>query len=280
VVRKLDPADFRAARCVLEPGDFALSDNDPDPPPADLIGEAEWHGIMDLPDDVAVRTTSHQGSRVAVLHELIGAWAEAFPEDGIVAHAMVDGFDNFQAATFNLVHGFYKEAIAGLRSALETVTFAISCQLANDKRAWEGWLTGDESSFKRQCDRAQGLPPLDLLERYARETTGTSIFAGQDGSGRNAWARSLYRRLSEYAHARGTNTSLWESSGPIYSAKGFALAYHLFLETFALTFILAKVAEPALSPGTARYIFTDENRRLYLEPTYSQVCGLYEERLF
>jgi hypothetical protein len=142
-----------------------------------------------------------------------------------------------------------------------------------------GWLAGDELSFKRQCDKAQRLPPLDALERYARETTSSSIFASQDGSGRDAWARNLYRRLSEYVHARGTNTSLWESTGPIYSAKGFALAYHLFLETYALTFILAKVAEPTLSPGTARYLFSGKNRALYLDPAYGKVCGVYVKRL-
>ncbi len=129
-------------------------------------------------------------------------------------------------------------------------------------------------------NRVQGLPPLDSLERSARQATGTSIFVGQDGSGRNAWARNLYRRLSEYVHARGTNVLLWESTGPIYSAKGFALAYHLFLETFALTFIPAKVAEPKLLPGTASYIFTDKSRAIYLNPANRKVCGLYVERLF
>src|SRR5260370_425159 len=33
-------------------------------------------------------------------------------------------------------------------------------------------------------NRVQGLPPLDSLERSARQATGTSIFVGQDGSGR------------------------------------------------------------------------------------------------
>jgi hypothetical protein len=104
----------------------------------------------------------------------------------------------FQAATFNLTHGFYKEAIAALRSALETMVFAVSCKLPDDKTTWEGWRHGTELSFKRQCDKAQKLQPLDGLERSVRQVTGTAIFAGEDGSGRNAWARSLYRRQSEY----------------------------------------------------------------------------------
>ena len=120
MVCKLDANDFRAARYVLEPDDFALSDG-PDRSPTDLIDETAWRGIMDLPGDVAIRTTSYQGTRAAILHDLFGAWVEARPQKpDIVADGMLDAADNFQAATFNLVHGFYKEAIAALRSALET----------------------------------------------------------------------------------------------------------------------------------------------------------------
>jgi hypothetical protein len=64
MVCKLDANDFRAARYVLEPDDFALSDG-PDRPPTDLIDETAWRGIMDLPSDVAIRTTSYQGTRAA-----------------------------------------------------------------------------------------------------------------------------------------------------------------------------------------------------------------------
>jgi hypothetical protein len=282
VVRELDPADFRAARHVLEPSDFALSDDNPDAPPTDLIDQAAWRGMMNLPGDVAIRTTSHQGSRVGVLHELLCAWIEALPEEGIVAHAMLNGSDSFQAAAFNLVHGFYKEAIFALRSALETVTFATVCHLAHDKQAWEGWLNGDEPKFKEQCDRAQWLPPLDALAQRALKTTGTSIF-GQEARGHNAWTRDLYRRLTQYAHARATtaNAELWESNGPIYSAKGFRLAYQLFLETYAICLILAKIAEPRLSPAeVARDVLATENLALYLDARFHRACEFYVGELF
>jgi hypothetical protein len=283
MVRKLNPDDFRAARRVLEPDDFALSDENPDPPPTDLIAESAWQGITDLPGDVAIRTTSHQGSRVGLLHELCSAWTETFPESGMVGDGMLNAFDCFQASLFNLVHGFYKEAIFALRSAIETITLATSCQLANDEETWTKWRAGDELSFKRRCDRAQKLPPFDTLEQRAREITGTSIFAGDDGSGRNAWARNLYRRLCEYAHARGnaTNAELWQSNGPIYSARGFALSYHTFLETYALCLILTKIAEPALTPeGAALDILDPENLTLYLDAQFRRTCEFYADELF
>ena len=55
MVKALSLTDFRAIRHVLEPGDFALGDEELDPPPTDQLDPNTWHGIMDLPDDVAVR---------------------------------------------------------------------------------------------------------------------------------------------------------------------------------------------------------------------------------
>ncbi len=72
---------------------------------------------------------------------------------------MLDTFDALQASLFNMVHGFYKEAIAALRNALETMTFAATCAVANDSTAWEGWAGGDELWFSKQCDRLQNFPP-------------------------------------------------------------------------------------------------------------------------
>lgn len=72
MVRQLDSDDFRARRKVLESDDFASTDGEPDPPPSDLISEEAWDGIMTLPDDVAIRTTSHLGEWVALLYHLWG----------------------------------------------------------------------------------------------------------------------------------------------------------------------------------------------------------------
>lgn len=70
MVRLLDSDDFRARREVLESDDFASADGEPDPPPSALISEETWDGIMTLPDDVAIRTTSHLGEWVELLHDL------------------------------------------------------------------------------------------------------------------------------------------------------------------------------------------------------------------
>ena len=72
-------SDFRAIRYVMESDDFALSDDGPAPPPSDLIPEDDWHGIMDVPGDVAISTTNHQGKRIAALHKLTEAWTGGIP---------------------------------------------------------------------------------------------------------------------------------------------------------------------------------------------------------
>ena len=148
-------------------------------------------------------------------------------------------------------------------------------------KSWDNWHAGGELSFKVECDRLRGLPPFNVQERSAQKMAGTSIFAGENGAGRNAWARNLYRRLSEYVHARGTNAGLWESTGPIYSANGFSLANHFFLETHALGVLLVKTAEQSVLIGdAARHLLSDQNLGSYLEAAHQQVCAFYVSKFW
>ena len=57
--------DFRAVRRILEPSDFALCGDEPDPPPTDQIDSETWASIMNLPDDVAIRTSGRFPARIA-----------------------------------------------------------------------------------------------------------------------------------------------------------------------------------------------------------------------
>ena len=250
MVRKLNAKDFRARRYVLEPHDFALGGEEPEPAPTDLIEKEAWHGIMTLPCDVSIRTTSHQGARVSLLHELLSDWIAVFPEGGIIGEAMLDSADAFQAATFNLVHGFYKEAISALRNALEAMTLATKCELSGDLTGWKAWQAEEEIKYKQVCDKIPGLPPFRQLECSARKVATTSLFAGDDGGGRRAWATNLFNRLSHFSHACGdsSNAHLWQSNGPIYSAEGMKVSYYLYLETHAVCLLLAKACVPKSRP--------------------------------
>jgi hypothetical protein len=283
MVIKLNSNDFRAQRLILEPSDFALGTDEPDPEPTDLISESAWNGIMTLPGDVAIRTTSHQGERIEILYELWSGWIHELPEAGMFAHAMLDSADDFAAALFNLTHGFYKQALFSLRSALEVVTMACSCELLADHGKWNEWLGGGDLRFARECDNLQASRLVEELDQAAFVTAGATLYTSREGLTKNSWARNLYRRLSQYAHARETssNAQIWESNGQIYSAEGMRVSYHSFLETYALCLLAVKLALLDVSiPEEAQVIFTPASCGQFLSPPFAAVCLFYKERLF
>src|SRR5690242_229347 len=102
--------DFRAVRIVLEDEDFALVEGE-EGPPTDLIDREVWNGIVTLPDDVAIRTSNHYGQPLRVLDQHWTVWV--FAVDSVqepIGEAMLDAADEFRAATFNALHGYYRQA--------------------------------------------------------------------------------------------------------------------------------------------------------------------------
>jgi hypothetical protein len=69
-------ADFRALRWVLDPDEFALGPDEPEPQPPDMIDEHHWSEIMTLPSDVSIRTTNWDGNAIGSLHDLRSSWLE------------------------------------------------------------------------------------------------------------------------------------------------------------------------------------------------------------
>ncbi len=283
MVRKLDDADFRAWRMMLEPDDFAITDGEPDPAPTDLVDPNVWHGIMDIADDVAIRTTSYQGSRVGLLYELWGGWLEVMPEGSIVGYAMLDCADDFSASILSLLHGFYRQAVASLRSALEVMVFACDCQMRGDARRWETSERGEDMHFVHVRHRLRTTVAVEALEDKARTATGRTMFDDKNGTDPGGWVTALYGRLSSFAHARGdlSNARIWQSNGPIYSARGMKLSYHSYLETYALLLLLAKIAQPQLAmPKQAAVLFYYDSRRRYLGPPDRRLCGFLKTEVF
>src|SRR5262245_22722317 len=73
MARKLPLSDFRSVRHKLESHEFAISEGQ-DIEPTDLVDEDTWTSITHLPDDVAIRTSDHNGVRFALLHSLWSDW--------------------------------------------------------------------------------------------------------------------------------------------------------------------------------------------------------------
>lgn len=284
MVRKLPVTDFRARRMVLEPNDFALTDGEPEPAPTDLVERAIWHGIMDIVDDVAIRTTSHQGSRIGLLYELWGAWVEVTPTGCIVGYAMLDCADDFAASILSLLHGFYRQAVGTLRSALETMVFACLCQLTNDQQGWKAWEAGkEEINFGQSRHKLRQTSAVRALEGRSGAATGRTMFADKNHPDPGGWATSLHSHLSNFIHARGnlSNARIWRSNGPVYSAQGMRVGYHSYLEAFALLLLLAKIAHPPLAmPREADMLFAYDSRRRYLRRPDRKLCGFIKRDVF
>ena len=122
MARKLPLKDFRAVRGKLEPHEFAISEGR-DVPPSDLVDPKVWDGIMHLPEDVSIRISDHNGVRLRLLYQLWGDWIEAIGDPGErdeMFDCLLEAADCFQGATFNFLHGFYRTALAELRTGART----------------------------------------------------------------------------------------------------------------------------------------------------------------
>ncbi len=196
---------------------------------------------------------------------------------------MLDSADDLAAALFNLVHGFYKQSIASLRNALETMVFACECELSADSGSWGAWQKGEELKFKEVYERLRTRLKFSVLEDRGHQATGASIFPLINDVTGKAWARNLYQRLSKFSHARGdsTNAQLWDSNGPIYSVQGMRLAYHAYLETYALLVLIAKVARDEVKmPEEAYVLYKPDRLKEYLAPPFQSLCAFYKLALF
>jgi hypothetical protein len=282
MVRKLDPDDFRAHRKILEPNDFALGSDEPDPPPTDLIDEDTWGGMMNLPDDVAIRTTSYQGRHIVLMYELWGDWLEVMPNDGILLEATLDAADDFSASLFNLTHGFYKQAIASLRNALEAMMIACDCEMGKASGRWRNWRDGKEVNFKDAREKFSRRPTIISRESVVIGKTEfslvTDLVETPESRACKSWAQNLYGRLSNFSHSGGgsSNSSLWSSNGPVYSAEGMNISYRFYLETYAiLVLLLSATSIGFVIPKSSRVLFSTESYVNYLEEPFVSVCKEY-----
>jgi hypothetical protein len=188
--RPLSLDDFRAVRIVLEDDDFALVER-PDGPPTDLIDCEVWNGIVTLPDDVAIRTSNHHGQMLRILDLHWTAWVFAVdPVQEPIGKAMLDAAEEFRAATFNALLGYYRQACGCLRNALEVITTAAACQVSARADLLRKRKQG-ELGFGAACDALRSAPTLDSLRNSLAKHPGDSIFNQKTKTARGGWARRL-----------------------------------------------------------------------------------------
>jgi len=181
---KLPADDFRARRCYLSADAFALVTG-PYDGITDLIPKDQWHELMSLPTDVLLRTSDQHGSQLAQLSGLWSRWLQTLPLKRELApfmfNAAWDAADDFNVSTFNAAHGYYRQGIANLRSALEGLTLAASFANRQDTGELAAWLSGDSD------------PP--------RFGNARDILAPTLGAEITSVLRKLYKELSSYTHS-------------------------------------------------------------------------------
>ena len=250
MAKSLDTADFRAIRMVLEPDDFAVSDGKPDIP-TNLVDKQTWHGIVDLPDDVSIRTSNHQGTILKELYALQSIWTSHAIGDGqdLLFEVLLYTIDELDAVLFNALHGYYRQAIGCLRNIVELVLFGTHCQMAQDTIIFEQWKAGQyENSFGGTCTLLLQHAPVQALNTFLRSIVNDTIINRRNAPQSGGWARRLYAELCEYSHSHSnaTNVGLWRSNGPIYVPRAFMITASLYAETLAFCYLLIKLAHPSL----------------------------------
>jgi hypothetical protein len=275
--------DFRAVHIVLEEDDYALSSGIPEPPPSDLIPEDTWRHLTILPDEVAVRTSNRHGTLIDILNQLAGTWSVCVGDSehpDPVGFAMIEMINEPDASLYNMLVGFYRQAIDSLRIILDSVSIGAYCQLTARGNLIQNWLEGNEElKFNEIATGLHGAPEMRQLHDHL---FGVVHFGFVEQAHRaqaypGGWLRQLYQKLSKYSHGRPlyNNTSLWQSNGPIYAVRAVAIVTGLFIETFVASYTIVKLCRPDFElPSEAREVF--EANALPL-PDWAQVSEAARE---
>ena len=261
MTKQLSPTDFRAVRVILEPNDFALGSDEPDPPPSDLVSEETWHGMMDLPDDVAIRTSNRNGKILGEVYWLWGRWIEAVAENAdTIFVPMLDACDDLQASVFDSLHGYYRTAFSALRNVVELMTIG-TCGAITKTTRYQDWRNGlIEFSFGTACDLLSGAPSLVAFNEGMRAAGHQSLWDAKRGALPGGYARRLYRQMCDYAHSRPgfTDADLRESTGPIYVPGVFWNWYCAYLQTISLCSLQMLLARSTGDRSAFTDLFIDD----------------------
>jgi hypothetical protein len=202
--------------------------------------------IVTLPDDVAVRTSSHHGTTLQQLEALWGSWIESIGESNdVISSTMLDAGDDFQAATYTALTGYYRLSVTALRSALELTAIGAWAQVCGKTKQYEEWRKGKLTlSFGQACDGLIGgtAPLRDEL----RTTVNDTLFDQKAPPADGGYARRIFDGISNYAHARPghADADFRQSNGPIYVKSAFKHVAWMHFEAAALCFVLLLIARP------------------------------------
>lgn len=244
--RKIKVGRFRRRRFYLADHVFAIvikgnrADEHRNP-----LRKKRWRQMMDLPTDVALRTTDQMGSLIEDMQRQWWALMNAMPSDPdewpFISDAYLDVLDEFDAAPFIAVHGYYRQATAALRGAFEVMTHACRYAVANDQSGFTSWRKNENQPPK--FGNSVDIIGLKSAGKAIDERLGgQGLFCRPDGV-----MRALHRDLCRYVHNTPgfSNGDIWQSNGPIFVPEAFTQFWLDYCDTSLASIALLKIAFPA-----------------------------------
>lgn len=260
--RLLSVSDFRARRRKLTPSDFVFSPKREEAP-SDLIDPFTWNHIVSLPDDVAIRTTSHHGTQVRDLNNFVAIWTDLSKPRDMMTTVLLDAHDDFQSALYNAMTGYYRISVTAARAALESLAIGTWAQVCGKKQELKDWRRGkSELALGASCDGlTKGSAPLEI---HLSTQFKDSLFHQKNTvTPTGGSVRRLFKHLSDYTHGRPpfTDSEVRRSNGPIYVPKAFNHSASIQWEVFALSFVFLVLARPKVKlPPEAVELLKDATR--------------------
>lgn len=115
---------------------------------------------MTLPTDVALKSSSYEGSTVSRLATLDSEWIFSWPDPGaapFMEEVSLLAGEEFNALVFNAMHGYYRQAIGCLRNALEILIAAAGLAVTENQELFNRWRNGERQiGFGQARARGQG----------------------------------------------------------------------------------------------------------------------------
>jgi hypothetical protein len=270
-MKPLSLSDFRANRLMLDDSDFAIAPGDY-PGPTNLIQKATWTSIVSLPDDVSIRTSDQYGPQLEQMWEYWSMWGRTVlaiqelrsdPAESPTAVAACDAADEFQAATYCALVGYYRVAFSCLRNVLEQITIGTRLTLSTDAKSFADWRNGDERiGFGWAADTITKNPKVRALEEQFKATVADSLFAQAP----KGVARRLFAQLSKYTHGAAgfTDADFRNSNGPVFVPETFLAWCVATLKTYAVALHELGIAHAlrALPHGPPTVTFDAFRRRV------------------
>ncbi|HDM77923.1 MAG TPA: hypothetical protein ENG51_15885, partial [Deltaproteobacteria bacterium] len=224
--------DFRSKRYKLPPEAFAIAPKE-EPEPTDLVDHDTWRSLVWLADDVSLRTSEHHGTLLRRASQFLEHWCLLVidlqslvtnPQDDPLSLTCLNAHNDFQAFLHLILTGFYRQAIASLRIAMEAVLTGAYFRLFPDPNKFQFWADGyREGQIWMKTIRDK----LKQHKRCRRFEQGEHPLLGKNG-----WVDFLYSRLSAFNHGRPfytdqqghqlptSNVELWGgSNGPVYEPR-------------------------------------------------------------